>query len=1651
MFLLCFNIPLQLCYTPPTKNARAEPPPNGGEFGRFKKSFEQDDSMGHKEVQKGFTSWDEIGRTLSGILKSPDSIGERLTEFSYYQKGQLFIRALFEYYASEKRFGEKRADALYSLLQLLYRHNEDAEFKKGQSSMNDRDEHPRLQPTDDARTRVLEFRMAWERYGAYAEEAQAQKKGHLSLINWLLNGNDRTPPVASIVPRLKPFAEVSNEQLSEFMTDFDLTSASNREMDETALVEKIKVLFNIEREDKATEIAAAFLRAYAIADEEEKRAFITWINIIAEDKKIRGATLTAVELASAPKAKYSVALEKFREWLKTEEGLRKTIVDEEAKLKKLYTEKIREKYVSQHIAAFEAKPSGLAVEALYYRWEYITRRAAILEKKAQLPETKEDTTLKREIETELAKLNAEQADLRKYLIETLGLKPGEEVTEKTKTAELLKVLQAGMAHIKGAYTELTDRPAKLVGLLGMIETNSPKLYLLYSKYLLLLDEQGFRAFTDLNAGDKDFLTKLGEKSLGISDPRAIAQAQGVWSEQYHKRAWRELVRSESTTIYDRNIIMALNKTATLPPSIARAFYEYLKTADKHGLRSEKEQKEVAIRVIKLYALDPLLAFKYIQAAKHLAEIMNGDYGPDGYTRYAEALRAINNHVDSKLRPLYTPTSPTEFGIPMNVRVAITETDNLLSGIIGIKKEDLSGFDYELLFDSFLRYNPNQLPDLVLQLPPGYKPPLLLDVDELRVGFRTPFPQLQGGYLLPSINTGAIFTPYGYTPELVLPQQTMTLLPDQSRVLETAIDSTLFPQHPLVGVSGIGLPQIMPPQSFGKLIAAIDAAAIKKEKPEYSGEVIAGSVFAGTMGDKQGDRWEWGAATMGSLITPTGSWAWGGSKLTNGLLVGATALAVPVFESGAAGYQQTTDGSAKTHKALVDTLTPLMRDENIPGKFVVVGSGQYTEDGLGYAAGKMYYGEVVNNKLRLYELHGGLHTEMEMLNFFGGRFGRPFGVPGMLLFNVEPTVTNIWDGAGGGAIAGDMAKGTPGLVHMQVVPLPGKKGQEQPLYVQMTLAIGDEMAEKGEERPQWMAALKRKDVRTTAGQRFFAMDAEGKIRIFAGPDRTEHDVGGGVTGEETIDVKGGKAGYHYKKTTRGERGATKTWGAFGYGEYGMTEEMLQLTAIADEAQTRTRSMLSVGGGGYIEKHAPEGFALPLLPGIYEAAGMYLQAEQGIDLKGGSETGAPLFKFIGFLRGLQGSGIKIGTTRARLALKDYEDMMAAISDDPSRAQDYLKGFVDKYKGMMQDVRDKYLLQVQINKDLSVEFSLVAKEEGTDITTQTPERIYGRFLWSFDSKGFVKGFSSIPLIAESGLGGLQTQAFGVAGVGGGADLFRKWFTRVAVDVGAVIKLEQSQSGIKDYSSAGWIVQGALRLYSAQLESAAGYRALIRDYYDTNSAILSGDFSSVDEDVRKMLGEDPEVVSALGTALIGKLQSGQKNLKLDLTHKTALQHAIGRYFERKKFALEQEYTEKGPKVDLIGIMATDPEFNPTFGAAGVYTELMKQRLRLFGVYARGNLYDDLVQNISMLVLGGSYEIIPKRMALAALFGYDFREDIVSGNAQFNWPVTDYVDLLAIFGWNIGGATVPITPADPFTLYAPFGGTGEQWRGMGLFRLKGF
>ena len=122
---------------PIPKFAYAEEPPVKAqqEFGRFKKAGEQHTIMGEElQLKKGFQNWGEVGKGLEIILKNPGRIEENLADLSEFQKGQMIIRALFEFSQLEKRTGDSKADLIYKIITLLYKYNGREDFNKGQTA-----------------------------------------------------------------------------------------------------------------------------------------------------------------------------------------------------------------------------------------------------------------------------------------------------------------------------------------------------------------------------------------------------------------------------------------------------------------------------------------------------------------------------------------------------------------------------------------------------------------------------------------------------------------------------------------------------------------------------------------------------------------------------------------------------------------------------------------------------------------------------------------------------------------------------------------------------------------------------------------------------------------------------------------------------------------------------------------------------------------------------------------------------------------------------------------------------------------------------------------------------------------------------------------------------------------------------------------------------------------------------------------------------------------------------------------------------------------------------------------------------------------------------------------------------------------------------
>jgi hypothetical protein len=1346
-------------------------------------------------------------------------------------------------------------------------------------------------------------------------------------------------------------AQVDDQTLTRFIGFLKITDVKpNAALGEKAhaVVMGIKDSFGIPDFAQAEEVTRAMLHAYLLLGGEDQKQFGTWLGQLDATAK---TALTAGILGTAQvrriKLPHETVKAAFDTWKKAKESEQDKIAALEAELRR-YPTYIKEGNLKTMASEFTNAPTDFGLERISQRVEYLRKRELVLKAKGD-KKSGED----------LRKQEAEIKELETWL-EKFGAKSG--------SAEVrIDELRQHLFTVQALYFEMSSESMSLVDYMASLKPR-PALSALQRRYLAALDARAIGIFTKIPPDSPVYLDRLRDAiNTNVSSSRA-KDGQAQWYTDY----FPQLAPSRSDVGQNPLVAQVYTRVAQLDPVSAVSFLDYLKVATDKGVVSLEEKKLVVASVARLYALHPALLVKYFQAIKNLAGVCENN--PEAFR---EALVALSARIDMETDPVLSSVSPTQI-IPINIRMITTRLERALGEIGSISRAAMSQYDRLNLLDDNLYLRQYQ-PHIIEQKAPRYAPKLLMPPP--RVGTYNPaypFPPLQTPTPALPFSGGALTTsPQTYGGQVQLPRVNLFSVMTGATNVGASMENYLYPRHPVVNISAF-LPGVnIAPVSITKLLNEINKAFIPTELNEYSRQVISGGAAGGFAARKPADGWEYGGGGMGAVLTPTGGAAIGGAGDRSRIFAGATAVAVPVaipiitgppgqqsvtgLDSLVGGYQETDPGQKDLLLRAIQTqwtpdnprqgLVVVNRKEDVAGKAVMTARYYYIEkDGT------------------IFELKGGTNDYVKMLNFLAGYGNQNFDTPSTYAWNVEPSVDR-----GGGALVIDLGR-TAELGHFQAVPLllPERtdptSGRKIPPPLLMEWTAGFAVSSGGGESPTWVhqptyrgKMLTLHTVPSTTGgpakQEYILHDIDYMIRRVDKRDAIELTLGGGYA-DTPLGYKG-KGGIFFKYQER-QYPNVRAGGGLFY-EAGATN--LDALALMDNSVDSRRYIESLHRIGATVYGSREMQSRLVVGGLLHGIEQLKEARESGDLSHDQF----FWRAVGLMKGIK-SAARLDLVRFSnldQMLTEYETLSREVGNDPSRASALVSDFQTKYGQEIQRVFDNYYLGIQINKDFSLEASLLMRETENTWTSQVPDTAAGRMLVTWNT-GFWRMFAAIPLLGAYGLstpqfqvqgatGSPRMQSVGMVGTGVGQDLFNGvWMQRFAADVGLLVA--RYEDGDKQWMKEGFFTQGALKVFSNVVEDASAYRRLVEEYERYSEAVLAGRFSAVPESVRSVIAANLNE-DAFAPVIIEAIKDG-KDVKLTELQSRAAEEALWQnWFYDKKYDLQQKFDGH-----LRVFLAGSGYFfsDRTYWDVGTFLEyvnrfkgylIMSQRSKL-GVYAGAEAY---------------------------------------------------------------------------------------------------
>ncbi|MBS3067527.1 hypothetical protein J4450_02395 [Candidatus Micrarchaeota archaeon] len=1288
---------------------------------------------------------------------------------------------------------------------------------------------------------------------------------------------------------------------------------------------------------------------------------------------------------------------------------------------KLYGKKVTDNGVEKIVGGFENEPTSQAFDYISHRLAYLRLREEYL-KKFGVDEREELAAIKKDHEI-----------LEKWL-DQLNIRTDEGTLESR-----LNIVRAGLVVIQGSYFSASLENLSVVDNLRNLQATNRELYEIYKKFVLKIDERTGRFFVGINPNARDFLNQLTYIIADRFSQENVRQGKEIWSrEGYHDSALPTIQQQKEGSLEG---LTGLG-VSELKPLLAVMFLDYYKTAANSGVLSPEEKKLVATTLAKLYYIEPLLAVKYLASIKHVAEICIDNPGA-----YFQGLTALSARIDTEVAPIYSTVTPFRVGLDLNIRRVINKLDMAFDDIMVISAGALARFTRYTLLDRNLELNLGRPPHEIVQKPPGYKYPLTLGL-ERKLGFGPPYPFPNYLITTPIVNPisrGAVVNAYPYGGGVQLPQLRLYTMPSGADAVKASMESYLWPSHPVLNIAEFLPGAYISPLSATQLVNEINRAFISRLAPGYEFSPIGGggamglrgrSTEAQTLGEMFEDV-EWGGGGLGSIITPTGGISAGGLADGRYLFAGMSAIGVPIghipfasaitagkegrkkeeigIDSFAGGYERLDDESKRL---LLDSVKTAW-DPNNPSETIITVNRQENAEGKAWMTARYFY---IDKEGTIYELKGGTNDFVEMLNYMAGYGDKNFNTPATYAWNIEPDIDR-----GGGALAIDIGK-YAGMLHMQAVPFFTKQGEPQPMLLEWT--HGDaytEDIEPGKTRTYELVLpgkwLKLKPPAAEGEERkereYVIQEGIFTWRTVEDVDAWETTVGVGLGTSPSGMI--GRGGVFRKAMT------PKTpWDLFGwqlkargaglYYEMGATNlEALALLQESEESREFVENIHRIGvtlyGQGELSNKMLMGALAHVVP-------------QFTTQNGDFEFDRALWRFIGTLKALDAIG-KLDIARIQgldTMMNDYNGLMTNVRRNPAEAERLLNNFRAQNVENIRRVFDNYYLGVQINRDMSLEFNLLSREEGDWISNfKNPETIYGRFLWTFGND-FWRAFSSIPIhVTAPGL--LPQQTIGIAGTGLGFDAFEGfWGQRIAFDVGILLVNKARGGAPPDWGKPGAFVQGAAQLFSNIADDYSGYKELERKYKEHSDAIKEANFSKIPNEILQLVCNSihEDIISP---SVLAKIRRGEQVI-LTPEQTGALLSALYSWFYDERLKIEKVFN--GHMRSYIGF-GTYVFNDNIFFDIGAFVEHV-DKLKAYAILAKREEWSAFA--------GADYNIT-RNLILGTVAGVQF-----TGQEQAGGGVSIRYKFPAPFGELAGFSYIRSRdpPAYSPPAYAPhrFGGTPE-------------
>jgi len=687
-------------------------------------------------------------------------------------------------------------------------------------------------------------------------------------------------------------ADIRDNTISDFMdmlgiTKVDKSATRERRLEQITIA--VRDRFRIKDLASADVVAKALMYGYELLDRSDRKLFPKWLfetSALSGDSFV--TQLTQLGGTRNTTLSYEYVKQFFMTWKAAKEAEAEKLADLKGRVD-AFPPHIKETSSEDLAARIEAKATGVALGDLTARFEYLVLWREFLVK-TKVDATEEDAA---KADKKIAAIDKEIDKLYAWLGRLGLVKEGDKVSYEAM-GKAIKAIQDEFVLIESAYMFVASerRPPQVPDLITHmkeLEARNGMFFIMFKRHLSAVDAVSARVFTDVKPASPNYIDLVSKKISSYTMQSNVKRGAAQWVTDYYIPNM-----PSQADINQRNpIIYAYNALENLTPLAAASFFHYLEVSSRSGVGSMKggiERRAIVNSVVQLNALNPLLIVKYFSAITKLAEVCENE--PEAFR---QALTELQTRIDIAASPVLSPVTPNQTIPFSNIRKIVEGLDSAFGEIIGIEKSSLAQYDRLDMLDDRVTIQ-QRPPHEIVQKPALWKPDLLVPKNTVP-GFMSPYflpPYMPTITPRMSFAGGGVYTnPQSYGGSVMLPEVRLQQIYPPVGAVQMAMDNYLDPQHPVIAISSF-LPGVTIKRlSITRLMMEINKAFIPTDRPEYSGDIIAGGGGIGAGGLKSGDSWQTTGGGMGAVITPTGGAAIGGMKTDVRTFVGGTMVAVPI--------------------------------------------------------------------------------------------------------------------------------------------------------------------------------------------------------------------------------------------------------------------------------------------------------------------------------------------------------------------------------------------------------------------------------------------------------------------------------------------------------------------------------------------------------------------------------------------------------------------------------------------------------------------------------------------------------------------------------------------------------------------------------------